>query len=409
MPRFKQHVLGVVKDPPFVSIALVASGGISDLQKYDASSGSYDPDYTITPLTIEPSIAVVDNSTPFGAVNARTLLTNIHWYEIGPSGNTEITFNGSTPSIPGYATLDNTEGSATAGRLQVAKNAAPGAPIQLLFKAVLVVGPDSYKIERTFSVKCRDNTPSVRCKFDAPGGEFYNPIHDADDLKIRLDVWENDKPCPAANFIPVWEVFRDDNSWSEYGSDVTDYWLDIATDKMSAVLHRPLMGDEASIRVRLRYDADGNPSSVTLSPTSIVPSCTFNTHRTYGNYQTRLEGVTNTLADWVKEVRPKVVFKDGKGDIQNPSKYFAIDFYARKADGSAITAADFVGSASESSDGWGLELLMSTAKADGGALNIVYDTDCEIGPLKALVDAADGKVLADADGAIILARFRQTS
>lgn len=403
MARFKQNILGVIKDPPLVSFSLVAAGGIPDLQKYDASNDSFDPDYSITPLTIDPSIAAVDNSTPFGSVDARTLLTNIHWYEIRPSGNVEITFSGSNSTPPGYALLDNTEGSPTAGRLQVAKNAAPGAPLNLLFSATLVIGPDSFDFKKTFSVKCRDNTPAVRCKFDIPGGQFYNPIHDPDDINIRLDVWENNKPCPAANFIPVWEARRDDGSWSEYGSEPTDYWLEIAADKMSAVLHCTLMGDAASVRVRLRYDADGNPAAVALSPSSVVPSCDFNIHRSLGKYEIRVEGVTNTLAEWVKFVKPKAVFRDALGDIKYPSKFFALDFYARKADGSAISSSDYVGRASESSDNWGLEISIPTTKAAGSALNIAYDTECEIGPLKALADA-DGSIITDSDGAILLIR-----
>lgn len=393
MPKIYEQSLGIVSNPPKVGVGISAVGNVPALQRYDAIANSYEPDYTLTPLTLQIDVAAVDANNLFDKVNARKFLTNIHWYELSAEGSrTEITIGttGSTPS--GYSQLYNNEGNEDAGRLQIAKNAAPGVPIMLQFEADLVTGDDVFHICRNFNVSCRDVTPSVRCLFDVPDVTPYNPIHDADDMGLQLTVWENNGPADPAHFIPVWEARRDDGSWTEYGTEITDYWLEIAADKMSATLHRSLMADGVSVRVRLKYDRYGNPGSVTLAPGDIsVPCCRMECLRSFGKYDHHLFNVTNSLAAWVTQIRTEVVFKDNKGDIADPDQYFIVTMYAGQQ-GKTLSASDIVGT--------GRIQSIPTQKAAGKGLKVGYTVE-EIGPLKALADS-DGAVLTDSDGSILL-------
>lgn len=395
MGIIKEQTLGILTVPPKFGCGLSVIGGVPELQRYDAIAASFEPDYTITPLTIQVDVAAIDSDTAFSSVNARTMLTNIHWYEIAESGAmTEIVMKGSVSTPTGYASLKNSEGDADAGQLQVCKNAAPGAPILLMFEADLNTGSDLFHIAQNFSVRCLDVTPSVRCKFDMPDVLPYNPIHDADDMPFILTVWENDSAADPANYIPVWEVFRGNGQWTEYGTEITDYWLDIADDKCSAVLHRNLMGYSVSVRVRLKYDRDGNPAAVSLSPSDTsVPMCRMECVRSLGKYDYSLLNVTNTLADWTTVVRPEVVFKDNQGNIIDPDKHFRVTMYAGPG-GSALTASNAVGVG---------RIQNIPAKLGGPkGLKIGVSVD-EIGPLLAWADT-DGSILTDADGSILLIR-----
>ncbi|MDE6276986.1 MAG: hypothetical protein K2M06_02655 [Muribaculaceae bacterium] len=395
MGKIHEHVAGLLVNPPMFGCGLSAAGNIPNQQKYDATIGAFEPDYTLTPLTLQVDVAAIDSDKPLSNVNARTLLTNIHWYELADDGTrTEIVFNGGVSTPAGYASLINTEGHPDAGQLQVARNAAPGKPLMLQFEADLFTGADTFHICENINIQCRDVTPSVRCKFDMPDIVPYNPIHDPSTLPVALSVWENGVTADSSHYIPVWEVRRPDGSWSEYGSEHTDYWLDIAADKHSAVLDLELMGDGIALRVRLRYDPNGNPAAVSLpAADSNVPTCRLESSRSFGRYDHQLINVTNMISAWCTVVRPTVIFKDSLGNIADPDKFFIVTFYAGEP-GKALTDADIVGT--------GCTLDLPASKGNGEGMKIGYAVD-EIGPLKAWTDA-DGSILTDADGKILLIR-----
>lgn len=395
MGIIREQTLGMLTTAPKFGCGVSAVGNMSSNQSYDATTGIYEPDYRLTPLTLQVDVAAIDPDTRLQTGNARKQLTNIHWYEIDRTGKKiEITITGGVSTPAGYTQLINTEGDEDAGRLQIAKNAAPGEPIMLRIEADLYAGSDVFRIAENFNVHCRDTTPAVRCKFDTPDIVPYNPIHDGADLPIELSVWENNHAADRGHYIPVWEVRRDSGTWSAYGSEVTDYWLEIAADLHTATLKTELMGDEASIRVRLRYDRNGNPGGVLLGPGDIfVPMCRMECRRTLGRYDHRMVNVTNTIAEWTTVVRPRVVFKDNKGDIADAEKYFTVTFYAGAA-GALLTEADAVGT--------GLTTDIASSRGSAAGLKIGYSVE-EIGPLKAWEDS-DGSIITDSDGSILLIR-----
>lgn len=397
MGKIREHTLGLLSTPPKFGCWITAVGNVPEVQTYDATTGFYNPDYTKTPLTLQVDVAAIDGDTPLSTANARTLLTNIHWYEVDKDNNaqSDIMILGMKSNPPGYSQVIKTEGDENAGLLQIGKNATPDKPLSLRFTADLITGSDTFHIVKDFTVQCRDMTPSVKCKFDTPDIVPYNPIRDADTLPIRLSVWENNRKADASHYHPVWEVRRDDGSWSRYGLEVTDYWLDIdLLNPVSAKLHLDLMGEGVSLRVRLRYDRNGDPLNVQLANDDLsVPYCRLECKRVLGRYDHRLNNVTNTLAEWSTVIRPTVVFKDVKGDIADPEKYFVVTFYAGKA-GMALTEADVIGT--------GTSIDIPCSKGSAAGLKIGYSVD-EIGPFLAWEDS-DGSIITDADGSILLIR-----
>ena len=390
MARRKQTVVGVMTTPPKFGDGLSARD-IPNLQRYDAAANQYDPDYRLTPLTIDINISITDPDEPLSLIDGRDHLTNVQWYEIGADGSrTPIVIDGGS-STPGY-------GAADAWSLQVMKNAAPGEPIRLLMKGVVVYKSDRFEIERTINVSCEDSTPSVRCQFDLPGVMPYNPIHDGADLTVRLIVYENNTPAVKGHYIPVWETQRDNGGWTEYGLpasdpdyEPTDYWMDVAADKCSAVIHQDLMAEGVKIRVRLKYSREGNPGAVTLADGDLsMAHCSLEVVRDLGGWRYRVLDIPDSIRGF-KEIRARMVFSDGKGDIADAEKYFTNRWYAGPASRN-LTESDAIGD--------GMTALIAVSKAGNSELAIETDPK-EREPLKAWADS-DGTVITDADGSIIL-------
>ena len=68
--------------PLQLHISLAADGSVPDRQNYDADTDTYTPDYTLTPLIIQPAISRMDKDEVLQAGRVNHLLANIKWYEI---------------------------------------------------------------------------------------------------------------------------------------------------------------------------------------------------------------------------------------------------------------------------------------------------------------------------------------
>ena len=68
--------------PLRISRTIAVDGSVPARQTYDAVLGLFTPDYTLTPLVIQPRIGQMDKDEllPSGSINH--LLVNIRWYEV---------------------------------------------------------------------------------------------------------------------------------------------------------------------------------------------------------------------------------------------------------------------------------------------------------------------------------------
>lgn len=393
MGIIREHMVGILTNPPKFGCGLTVVGNVPNSQTFDATTGRYEPDFTLSPLTIDPEVAAIDSDTPLSSTDARKFLANMHWYEVNSDGTvTEILVAGNVSSPVGYSVVNTTEGDPLAGRIQLAKNALPGTPIMLRFEADLLSGQDRFHIVKDISVQCRDTSPAVSCKFDTPDVVTYNPVRDTAELPVRLRVWENGHDADSSHFIPVWEVRRSDGTWSGYGSELTDYWMEIASDLMSAKINLDRMGYGISVRVRLRYDRDGNPSAITLAADDLsVPFCRLECLRHIACYDHKLLGIPDSRESWVTEVVPRVYIEDARGEITDPERYFKVTIYACPA-GRSLTVSDIVANSCMA--------RIPVSIAGGKALKIGCSVD-ELSPLLALT--VDGSILT-AGGTILLAK-----
>lgn len=240
--------------PLQINIGFAVDGSVPSTQNYDADTATYTPDYTLTPLIIQPQVSCMDKDEVLQAGSINHQLANIKWYEITGGVSTLIQSTDTHYEI--------TASGSNAGRIKVKKNAAPRTPITLEFHAEFCDPRTGqiHNIIRTFLIKCTNATMSPpQLLLDAADQTLYNPLTDADEQTVHASLRVGMQECPVANRAFVWDVYRPDTeAWTKVGADTTlDYDVEVAADGASCKVNRALMGHELNLRCRAKYDANG--------------------------------------------------------------------------------------------------------------------------------------------------------
>ena len=113
--------------PLQLQISFAVDGSVPDRQNYNADALEYTPDYTLTPLIIQPNVSILDKDEVLRAGLINQALANVRWYE---------NINGvSTLIAPDNANYEIVTSGGNAGRIKVKRNAQPKVPITLEFYA----------------------------------------------------------------------------------------------------------------------------------------------------------------------------------------------------------------------------------------------------------------------------------
>lgn len=375
--------------PLQINVSMVVEGGVSDSQNYDADTDTYTPDYTIdaSNLIVQPNIGRLDKDevlTP-GLINQD--LTNIAWYEVN-SGKADTVIDKNNTS---YEIVTS---GAKAGRIRIKRNAKPQIPLNLRFEA-------DYKDPRTnqvhhiikpYQVQCKNSTQyTPLLVLDAAAQTIYNPLSDPDKQTVHASLRLGANECPTEKRLFVWEVMREDGTFSTVGSDTTlDYDVEVSEDGNSCTVDRSLMGAELYLRCRAKYDPEGNPSSVQLSnnaPTKLVAFI-----RRIPKFEYDIGELPTNLPSGLLAIAPTAKIWNTNGMIANPERELLPLWYV---------ATNKTGTLEYSLIAHGMNPTLSTAKVNnttGG----VYGLDVkDMGPTCAWEDS-DGAVFEDGDGNVIL-------
>ncbi|MCM1356422.1 MAG: hypothetical protein NC212_08465 [Staphylococcus sp.] len=356
---------------PVINIS--PSGGVGNTQNFNAATGEWAPDYSLSPLVLRPSVSVID---PDGRASGdvTTKLTDARWYEVAAGKETLITGTEA-------ATEDSTKKKYTLGKaadgytLQLNSNVAAGEKISLRFKAkyldtrknaVLVLSYDCV-------VKCLNETlttPDLIVNF--PESSTWDPIYETTaTVKIKADLLLASGIVDASKRVFVWEMLRDDNTWSEVGSSILDNECSISADTSELTLDRSLMGTRCDLRVRAKYDPDGNPAGVVLndlSPEKRISVVRQICEYWYNNVSPRSAAVDG------KMVRLRCVIEGAKGNLPTPERELEFIWY--------VTSNPTNPSWSEVARGQNVDVSTSFVSEADGALTAVDVKDR--GPLKYL-------------------------
>lgn len=373
--------------PLQINICISVDGSVPGKQNYDADANEYTPDYTATPCIIQPMISRLDKDEILSAGRINQNLANIRWYEIIGGKRTLIESTNANYEI--------TNSGGDAGRIKVKKNAQPQMPITLEFYAEYTDTRNNqiHVIRETYQIVCGNATTYIpQLVLDAADQTIYNPLTDADTQTVHASLRLGADECPVSKRQFVWEVFRDDNTWTEVGSDTTlDYDLEVSADGASCTVNRSLMGSELYLRCRAKYDVGGNPAGVTLSDASPAKVVAF--IRRIPKFEFDIAGIPTDIPAGLLAVAPEAKIWNTNGPINNPEKELLPLWY--------IATNKQSGSLSYSQIGHGAAPVLPTA-AMSDTLGGVYGLDVkDCGPTCAWEDS-DGALFEDSDGNLIM-------
>ncbi len=374
--------------PLQINVGFAVDGSVPNKQNYNADTSTYTPDYTITPLIIQPQISCMDKDEFITAGRINHQLANVKWYEVVGGASTLIESTNADYEIT--ATGDQ------AGRIKVKKNAQPRVPITLEFHAEFSDPRTGqlHSILRTFTVVCNNATKfAPQLVLDAADQTLYDPLVDPDVQTVHASLRLGSDECPTANRAFVWEIFRpDSNTWTQAGTDtVLDYAVTVAADGASCTVDRTLMGYELHLRCRAKYDADGNPGSVALTDAS--PSKIVSFIRRIPYFECDIVGIPVNIPAGLLSIAPEAAIWGGQGTFQDPERELLPIWY--------IATNKASGTLSYTQIAHGMNPIIPTE-----ALSVSYGAVLALdvkdtGPLCAFEDS-DGSIFEDADGNIIL-------
>ena len=368
--------------PLLLSTSLSVEGSVPGRQVYDSDSGEYTPDYTMTPLVIQPRVGRMDKDGIVQSGSVNKDLFNIRWREI----------------IGGVATLINVDNTNyeivtsgdNAGRIRVKKNAEPSLPITLEFTAEYL---DAGRTRQVIAVRgtymiASSNSSKSPLVFELTAADttVYNPLKDTSVQTVHAYLRAGADQVPGSNWLPVWEILREGGVWEEVGDE--DYCINTAGNIL--VINRSLMGYGVSLRVRAKYDAGGNPGSTPLTDTS--PAKIINFVRRIPRYEYDITGLPTSIPPSLMYVYPEVIISDTNGIMDNATdELLPLWYIATNSTGGLYYSLVATGKTPEVSTGPLDDVLGAVLAVD------VIDR----GPLLPMEDS-DGKILADSDGKILL-------
>ena len=238
--------------PLQLQISIFVDGSVPDSQNYNADAQEYTPDYTLTPLIIQPNVSILDKDEVLPAGRINHALANVRWRE---------NINGISNLIAAdNANYEIVTSGSNAGRIKVKRNAQPKVPITLEFYAEYSDTRNGQLmiIRGSYLISCSSASDLVRVELNAADQTIFNPLADAATQTVTATVWVADKICDASKYELVWEVMGEDNAWHTVGSDdVMDY--DVTASGNTATINRWLMGTEMRLRCRCKYSATSTP------------------------------------------------------------------------------------------------------------------------------------------------------
>lgn len=372
-------------------INISPAGAVGNTQNYNGSLNEWAPDYTLSPLVLCPSVKVIDPDARSSS-DVTANLADVVWCEVSQGVETAITGNEASPHD---ATKKKyTLGTAANGwRLQLNANINPGEKLSLRFKAKYLDTRKSSVLVLSYDcvVFCHNETVATPVLVvDFPETSKWDPIYHASSstVKIKAKMMLPSGEVPSGKTIFVWDMLRDDGSWSAIGSSILDNEVSVNSDGSELTLDRSIMGTRIDLRVRAKFDPDGNPSSVTLDDTSpekriscVRELCAFD----YENTTPR-----NVPPDSTR-MRLSCIIFSAKGNLPTPERELEFIWYTA----TNATSPSYA----EIGRGQNIDVSTSFVTASGGMTAVEVK---DRGPLKYL-RLPTGEYLT-VDGKLLMAR-----
>lgn len=294
-------------------------GSVPGKQDYNADEDTYTPDYTITPLVLQPSVSIRDKDEVLESGNVNAELANVKWYE------------GSSTSPIGTESTDYEiiQDGDTKGQIKIKKNATVNNPITMRFYGEYVDSRTGqiFVINMSYLIQCKNSTECVPVlDVNAADVTIYNPLKDVDIQTVTASLRIGAKECDASKRKFVWEVYRtEDAMWTEVGQDELDYDITLSDDGTSCTVDRSLMGEALYMRCRAKYSKSVDPDSIELTDAS--PCKLFAFVRRIPKFEFNIMGVPANIPSGTPEINPEAQIWDTNGLLDNVEKELMVLWY----------------------------------------------------------------------------------
>ena len=345
----------------FSSVSIFGSGNTRQSCTID---GVHYPDYALTPLVLVPVIGYNPGGQSASVENAAAELYDGEWYIVSSAGKSKINHQ------DGVYEIVSTPGASDYGRLTVKKNLSSGESVTFLFQAKLNVKGTPTVVQCSTHATCTAIESVPQLYFDNTVTGTYDPWTDDRYFAIHPSI------IPAPKSVSYqWQTYHYNRGagaeqWRNLGDSPFD-WA-IRADGNGIIIDRAIMQDNIRLKCVATVTTDSGSIVLerALSHTRMLPGFEFDITR------------IAALSDGMSTMHPFAQISSGKRSIEGDAvNQLQISWY----NSSNVIIAT------------GQEPSIQVASV-GDALGLdVLDR----GGYKALVDA-DGYVLADSDGKILI-------
>lgn len=386
-------------------------GIIPNVQYYDAQEREHIPDYTIAHLVIQPMVKVIDRDGWIANGDVTSRLTNMRWSVL--SGTSSV----ATPISMGIDYGIVTEGP-TRGQLIVCKNIPVGESRTYVFDADWRDPRTNrpHTIHATMLVRCLNASEApLRIEMNSNTALVWDPLdRRAEALRTRrIEVWitRDGQRVDPDNAYFVWYKRRAHGGWSLYGSDpVMDYEMSadngiaglnassavrvIALDKCGEGMELRILGHYNGQGI---YQQDRDAALEADIDLANVPRRTLHIARRLHEWEDDYHLPVN-ISPGESFVQPRAEIKDAEGTLpeQAINRALHIKWHTRANDTGVHMAWEYVAE--------GISPTIHVNKMLPPSSGYHMELGMEVvdrGPAAAWQDA-DGAILTDADGAVLL-------
>ena len=376
--------LGYIFTPLGVSSGIEVLGNVTPDQVYDSATGVYSPDYTSSFLQLRGWLEADD---PDGILTAADkVLTNVRWYIV--ENRVEKQLTGSSEYV-----IDGT-------LLTVKRNfsAQVGATFRMEADFLDPRTGEIWQIAETQTITCESVSTPPKLTLDCVPVIRYDPVRDKyPKKKIKATLKIGEQEVAAANRAFVWQK-KDcdiDNVWADIdGSDIMDYDVSLSSDGSELTVDCELIGNRIDLRCYAKCNPYGSAAGLAIDAKTPMQEVTVR------RVKKSLRGVVlgaRLIKKGQKYVYPEVRVYDGRYEIENPES--VLDIQWRRSvgnkNGTVVKSAVIA---------YGQKPAIAVTDIDtkfGGKIIAEFSVKT---PLRAMTSTANGPVIVDGDGSIILVR-----
>lgn len=199
------------------------------VQTYNEDTSEYEPDRTLVPLVLMPSVYAYD---PESETSSERTVTSVEWYDGVPKSDKSNLISDGTD----YELGDGTEEGIPNGALVVNKNIPTSTPkeIYAIFYFTDTRYNKSIEVERSiklYSTMYYSNNYSLRI-IDQPATWTINPLNEVADTTtgawlhtITAQLYKGKDAVEDAHAAYWWQIFKD-GEWVEVTADDIDFFLE---------------------------------------------------------------------------------------------------------------------------------------------------------------------------------------